>query len=46
MKARVGFMNWDIPKPVCGERGAQAHTLSTEASFTDHIVSLTETRGG
>lgn len=26
MKAWVGFMNWDIPNPTCGERAPKAHT--------------------
>lgn len=26
MKAWVGFMNWDIPNPTCGERVPKAHT--------------------
>lgn len=41
MKAWVGFMNWDIPNPTCGERAPRAHTPSTDASFTYHTVSLT-----
>lgn len=41
MKPWVGFMNWDIPNPTCGERAPRAHTPSTDASFTYHTVSLT-----
>lgn len=26
MKAGLGFMNWDIPNPTCGERAPNVHT--------------------